>query len=54
MAKYHDVPMDYADATLVLLGARLGLPDVLTLDRSGFNVFRLPQKKAFHLVLDEN
>ena len=54
MAKYHDVPMDYEDATLVLLGARLGLPEVLTLDRRGFNVFRLPRRKAFHLVLDEN
>jgi predicted nucleic acid-binding protein len=53
MEQYHDVPMDYADATLVLLGASLGLADVLTLDRRGFRVFRLPRRKAFRLVLEE-
>jgi hypothetical protein len=53
MAKYHDLPMDYADATLVLLGARLGVAEILTLDRRGFGVFRLPRRKRFRLVLDE-
>jgi uncharacterized protein len=53
MAKYGDLPMDYADATLVLLGTRLGVADVLTLDRRGFGVFRLPRRKRFRLVLDE-
>jgi uncharacterized protein len=53
MAVYHDVPMDYADATLLLLGARLELAQILTLDRRGFSVFRLPRRKAFRLVLDE-
>ncbi len=52
MTRYHDVPMDYADATLVLLGARLDLAEILTLDRRGFTVFRLPRRKVFHLVLD--
>lgn len=32
MWKYRDLPMDFADATLVLLGRRLGTRDVLTLD----------------------
>ena len=52
MAKYGNLPMDYADATLVLLAARLGVSDILTLDRRGFTVFRQPDGKAFRLVLD--
>ena len=53
MEKYSDLPMDFADATLVLLGAELEVVDVLTLDRRGFKVFRLPRKRRFRLVLDE-
>ncbi len=53
MEKYADIPMDYADATLVLLGERLGLRDILTLDRRGFSVFRVDRNKPFRLVLDE-
>lgn len=53
MTRYHDTPMDYADATLVLLGARFDMSEILTLDRRGFNIFRLPRKKRFRLVLDE-
>ena len=30
MIKYSDVPMDYADATLLLLAERLGVYDILT------------------------
>ena len=46
------MPMDYADATLVLLGARLDVADIVTLDRRGFRVFRMAGKRAFRLVLD--
>ena len=51
MEKYADLPMDYADATLVLLAERLGVFDVLTLDRRGFTVYRSAQGKRFTLVL---
>jgi len=54
MAKYADVPMDFADATLVLLGERLKVHRVCTLDRRGFRVYRTRTRKAFQLVLDEN
>ena len=37
MEKYSDTPMDFADATLVLLAEALGIHDVLTLDRRGFS-----------------
>jgi uncharacterized protein len=52
MEKYADLPMDYADATLILLAERFGAFDLLTLDRRGFNVFRSSRGKRFSLVLD--
>jgi predicted nucleic acid-binding protein len=52
MEKYADLPMDYADATLVLLAERLGIFDILTLDRRGFSVFRSSRGRRFTLVLD--
>jgi predicted nucleic acid-binding protein len=50
MAKYANVPMDFADATLVLLGTELGVKQILTLDRRGFTVFRM-NSKPFDLPL---
>ena len=50
MEKYRNVPMDYADATLVALGEELGTDLVFTLDRRGFSAYRLNQRKAFQLV----
>ena len=50
MEKYRNVPMDYADATLVALGEELGTDRVFTLDRRGFSAYRLNQRKAFQLV----
>lgn len=52
MAKYEDTPMDFADATLVLLAKRLNINAVCTLDRRGFRTYRIG-RKAFRLVLDE-
>lgn len=50
--KYADTPMDFADATLVLLGEGLKARDVLTLDRRGFSTYRTRQRRGFRLVLD--
>ena len=50
MEKYRNVPMDYADATLVALGEELGTDMVFTLDRRGFSAYRLNQRKPFQLV----
>ena len=50
MEKYADVPMDYADATLVALGEDLASNLVFTLDRRGFSTYRLNQRKAFQIV----
>ena len=51
MAKYADTPMDFADASLVLLGKRLKIYAICTLDRRGFQTYRVG-RKAFQLVLD--
>ena len=50
MAKYADTPMDYADATLVLLAEKLGVYDIMTLDWRGFTVFRTRDGRAFNIV----
>ena len=51
MRKYADSPMDYADATLVLLAEALGVTDVLTLDRRGFSAYRTRNGRALRIVL---
>jgi len=50
MEKYHDLPMDYADATLVVLGEELQTDWVFTLDRRGFSTYRLRGRKLFHMI----
>lgn len=40
MAKYRDLPMDLADATLVRTAEREGIDTVLTFDRRDFKVYR--------------
>lgn len=52
LKKYADTPMDFADATLVLLADEVQVPQILTLDRRGFSAYRTPRGRAFHLVLD--
>lgn len=52
MERYADTPMDFADATLVLLGEALNVHDILTLDRRGFSTYRTRKRHAFRLVLD--
>ena len=44
--KYSDLPMDFADACLVLLGEKLNIDTVATIDRD-FDVYRLKGKKPF-------
>jgi predicted nucleic acid-binding protein len=50
MRKYGDVPMDYADATLVQLAEELGSNVVFTLDRRGFRTYRSRGKTPFVLI----
>jgi predicted nucleic acid-binding protein len=39
--KYADQPMDFADASVVLLATRSGVREILTADRRDFEVYRL-------------
>ena len=40
LRQYADVPMDYADATLLALADRLRLDRIFTTDRKGFRTYR--------------
>jgi predicted nucleic acid-binding protein len=52
MKKYADLPMDYADATLVCLASEAGIQNIATFDKKDFSIYALPAKKKFNLVLD--
>jgi predicted nucleic acid-binding protein len=47
--KNSDLPMDYADATLVVLAEELGCADVLTTDLRGFRVYRINGRRRFRV-----
>ena len=49
MDKYHDTPMDLADASLVATAERLDTKRVFTLDRD-FRIYRLSDGSAFEIV----
>lgn len=48
--KYSDLPMDFADACLVLLGEKLNITSIATIDRD-FNIYRLNGKNAFTILI---
>jgi predicted nucleic acid-binding protein len=50
MKQYRDLPMDLADATLVVLADILGVPKVFTLDHKDFSIYRFKQKRRFTLI----
>jgi len=52
MERYADTPMDFADASLMLLAESLDARDILTLDRRGFSTYRTRQRRSLLLVLD--
>jgi uncharacterized protein len=53
MKKYADLPMDYADATLVCLAADTGIQNIATFDKKDFSIYTLPARKRFNLVIEE-
>jgi predicted nucleic acid-binding protein len=50
MERYRNVPMDFADATLVVLGEELQTDRVFTLDRRGFSTYRMNRRKPFRVI----
>lgn len=50
MQRYHDRPMDFADATLVHLARREGLSTVFTIDHGDFETYRIEGQRRFRIV----
>lgn len=51
--KYADQPMDFADASVVLLATRTGVREILTADRRDFAVYRIAGRARFIDVLGD-
>ncbi len=47
--EYADLPMDFADSTLVVLAEDLGTNLVLTTDRRDFGVYRIKSRRRFRI-----
>jgi predicted nucleic acid-binding protein len=50
MKKYKDLPMDLADASLVVLAESKNLAKVFTLDHKDFKIYRFAKNKKFKLT----
>ena len=48
--QYRDLPMDYADATLVALAEDIGTNLIFTTDHRDFSVYRIGGRQEFTLV----
>ena len=48
--QYADLPMDFADATLVALAEDLDCTSVFTTDRTDFSVYRIKGRKPFRIL----
>lgn len=46
MAKYQNVPMDFADASLMLISEKLNLADIISLDKDFF-IYRKSDGKSY-------
>ncbi len=54
MRKYKNLPMDYADASLVLLAEHLGHGRILTTDQRDFGTYRWKNHYPFDNLLEES
>jgi predicted nucleic acid-binding protein len=50
MARYHDRPMAFADATLVHLARREALVTILTIDHDDFEAYRIDGRRRFRIL----
>jgi len=50
MRKYHDLPMDLADASLVVLAEAKDMAVIFTLDHKDFRSYRTKKNKPFKLL----
>lgn len=55
MERYQDLPMDFADASLVILAEELGTGRILSTDERDFQTYRWKNRKPFkNLLLNES
>lgn len=52
IAKYADLPCDYADATLIWLGEKMGVLQIATIDQGDFSVYRVHGRRRFRILID--
>ncbi len=50
MDRYHDRPMDFADATLVHLAKREALTTIFTVDNDDFETYRIDGRRRFRVL----
>ena len=50
MEKYKDIPMDYADASLVSIAEDFSITHVVTFDAKDFGIYRLSSKQPFVIL----
>ena len=50
LKKFADLPMDYADATLVCIALDTGIQNIVTFDIKDFTIYLLPGKKKFNIM----
>ena len=49
--KYADLPMDFADATLVITAEKTGIREIISLDKD-FDIYRIAGKEKIHNVYE--
>jgi predicted nucleic acid-binding protein len=54
MRRYEDVPMDFADATLVAVAEATGVRTIVTLDFDDFETYRLSDRRALQNLLSRD
>ena len=50
--KYADVPMDFADASLIITAEKTGIRQIISLDKD-FDIYRLPGKEMISNIYKE-
>ena len=50
MKKYSDLPMDFADATIVCFATDTGMQNIVTFDKKDFAIYKLSKTKSFTIM----
>ena len=50
MKKYSDLPMDFADATIVALAMDTDINNIATFDRKDFSIYKFSKTQSFNVI----